>query len=65
MNKKYVEISVDNKTVVIVAEIKECDPIEFIQRKKAAQNNFKKMMDGYEKRISNLEREVRHLKGED
>lgn len=62
--KKYVEISVNKKTVVI-AEIKECEPLEFIQKKIEAKNNFEKMIKDFEDRIHNLEKEVKILKGEE
>lgn len=62
--KKFVEISVNGKTVVI-AEIKECESLDFIKKKIEAKNNFEKMLKDFEDRIYNLEREVKILKGEE
>ena len=64
MNKQFIEISINNE-VVVVSEVKECNPLEFIPRKKQADANFKVLIDSLLERIAKLENEVKVLKGED
>ena len=71
MAKKYVEVRICDK-VVAVSEIKECEPLTFIELQKAAKENAKEIQDSLFKaietqnaRIRELEKEIRILKGED
>lgn len=64
MNKKYIEIAV-NGSIVVVSEIKECNPLEFGKKKKDAQANLDKLIKGYESRIKSLEDDVKRLLGKD
>lgn len=67
MDKKYCEIKYDNK-VILVIPIKETTTADYLKIKKEAEQNldelFKKL-DSYKNRIDDLEKEVKHLKGED
>ena len=63
-NTKYVQIVVDGK-VVAISQIKECTPLEFIQKSKAAENNLENLIGGLLHRIAKLEEEVKVLKGEE
>ena len=60
MNKKYVEIKVEGN-VVAVCEIKDCSPLDFIQKKREAEANLKVLLD----RLKSIEHEIRVLKGEE
>lgn len=62
--KKYVEIKVNGK-VVGVPEIKECTPLEYIQKKQEAEKNLDTLFKWLLIRIDRLENEVKVLKGED
>lgn len=64
MLKKYAEVSIDGRPVV-VAEIRECEPLDFVKKKREAAENFQNLIGGLKQRIDNLEKEVRTLKGED
>ena len=64
MNKKYVEVYIEDK-LVIAAEIKETTPLNFIQKKKEATKNLADILDAFLTRIERLEKEVIILKGEE
>lgn len=63
MNKKYIEIKIDNK-VVIVAPIKECDPLKFVELEKEAKANLAALLADRNQEIQNLKKEIANLKGE-
>lgn len=64
MNKKYIQIEIE-KTPVVIAEVKECDPVEFLKKKKAAAETLERIIGSLLGRIEKLEKEVCILKGED
>ena len=71
MNKNYIEIKYNDK-VVCVASVKSGSTTDYLNAKKEAEQNLKSLIKGYDdffvelvKRIDDLEKEVKHLKGED
>lgn len=64
ITKKYVEIKIEDKVVAILP-ICECTPHEFLAKKKEASDNFNLIVNGLIKRVDELEKEVKILKGED
>jgi chaperonin cofactor prefoldin len=69
--KKYVEIKYDDK-VIFVAAIKEGESTVFLTEKENAIKNLENFLiandnrfKGLEKQIADLEKEIKHLKGED
>lgn len=60
MNKKYVEFKIEDQVVAVCA-IKECSPLEFIQKEREAKANLEKLVE----RLNKLEEEIKVLKGED
>lgn len=64
VNKKYVEIKVNGK-VVAAPELKECTPLEYIQKKKEADANLENLIKWLLIKVDKLEKEVKVLKGED
>ena len=67
INKKYVELKVNNKVVAIL-EVKECAALEFLQKQKEAQKNLEQLngvVTIYKNRIKELEKQIKILKGEE
>lgn len=71
MKKNYVEIIFEDK-LVAVCLIKECEPIEFVKLQEKANENMlecilsaNQKMKTLEEKITILESEIKHLKGED
>ena len=64
VTKKYVEIKIDGK-VVAVPDIKECTPLEYVQKKQEAEKNLDNLLKWLLVKIDKLEKEVKVLKGED
>lgn len=60
MFKKYVEFKIEDQVVAVCA-IKECSPLDFIQKKREAEANLKVLLD----RLNSIEHEIRVLKGEE
>ena len=68
MNKKFIRLVFEKKTIAI-CPIEECESsIDYLKLQKEAFGNYvqlyKRFIDN-EKRIEELEKEVKHLKGED
>lgn len=64
MNVKYTEILVDGK-VIQVSKVKECTPLEFIQKEKSANDNLAVLLKWLTTKINTLEKEIKTLKGEE
>jgi len=67
LNKKYVELKIDDKVVAILP-ICECSPTEFLAKKKEAEKNlsqFNGVLLIYKNKITELEKEIKILKGEE
>ena len=65
--KKYIEVKVSGK-VVAVLPINECSPAEFIEKQKEANknlSNLETLIRLYKNKISELEKEIKFLKGEE
>lgn len=71
MLKKYAEVLYEGKPIYVL-EIKECTPLEFIEKNKKALRNLQDLKIRFQtekqelkKEINNLKEEIKHLKGED
>lgn len=64
MAKQYVELKVNGETIV-VAPVVESSSLDYATKKEKADATFTAIIKGLLKRIDDLEKEVKILKGED
>ena len=65
MLKKYILIHDADGDVIDVCEVKECEPLQFLELKKQADETRARKGTQRETRLENIEKDIKILKGED
>lgn len=65
MLKKYVEIRNADGVLIQVCEVKECEPLEFLKLSREAKENRERLEREEDVRLTNIEKDIKVLKGEE